>query len=250
METLNKNISFKNILQEYFQSKQLDIPSYTTKALDNSPQPQFQSTVTLDKLGSFTGHPKPQKKMAEASAAQVALLNLNLIPNNDDLSNPKNTNNTDLDIKPKDIKDDDKDTLEKYQPTQLFTFDWTIQNPIIILNDLENINKLSSLETFIQNYQLNNVKLIKIASHLTVAKKYANYVINSSNKDAADHFITYLVGLLCGSIKVPFKLIVLTSDHFGGALEDIMKYNPQIHLKHATCQDDCIDLLNTFIPNL
>jgi hypothetical protein len=91
------------------------------------------------------------------------------------------------------------------------------------------------------------LKLIKIASHISNRKNESNYIVNSSNKDAADHFLTYLVGRLDGLIQTPFKLIVLTSDHYGGALEDIMKTNPKIILKHVTCQDDCIQIIKGFL---
>jgi hypothetical protein len=230
---------YKNILQEYFQAKKLDIPVYNTILLNTVPL-QFQSTVTLCKhYGSFSGLPKLQKKMAEGSAAQIALEKLGLIAGKEDIKHHG-----------LDLEDTEKENIEKYSNSQLFKFDWTVDNPIIILVDLENVSKLSSLETFIQNYQLDNVKLIKIASHTSSLKNQSNYVANSSNKDAADHLLTYLVGLLSGAITVHFKLLVLTSDHFGGALEDILKYNPLIHLRHVTCQDDCINMLHTFMNDL
>jgi hypothetical protein len=237
----NPNVSYKNILQEYFQAKHLKIPQYETITVNTTQPFLFRSTVVLPSTyGSYTGGSYTQKKMAELSSAQTALIALNIMPKD-------TSSNSDKSLAQEQTSDEE---VEKYPLNQLFVFDWTIHNPIIILNDNENVNKLSYLESFITNYQLDNVKLIKISSHLSNSKKNANYVIDSSNKDVADHFITYLVGLLTGTVMVPFKIIVLTGDHFGGALEDIMKYNPNVYLKHTTCQDDCIKLLQTLIPDL
>lgn len=255
--------SSKNLLQEYFQAKKLDIPTYNTYPLSTSP-PQYQSTVKLDKdFGSFSGLPKSQKKSAELSAARVALEKLGLVEieietttNIESTSEITLTNDPDSDWKPKltmgfNLEKENKETSEKYSLDQLFDFDWSVPNPIVIIDDLENVHKLASLETFIQNNIDHNIKLVKVAAHGSNRKKEANYVVRSSNTDAADHFITFLISKLILSIDVSFKLIVLTGDHFGGALEDIVTQvtedNPKIKLRHVTCQDDCIEMIQSFL---
>ena len=82
--------------------------------------------------------------------------------------------------------------------------------------------------------------------------------VNSVVKDAADHMISIYTGVLSNSIKVPFYIVIVTRDRFGGGTIDCLTqmcekqlftdvlYTPKgslikaIHVVDAT---ECMDIL-------
>lgn len=64
----------KNILQEYFQQKQLSLPIYDTKRTGGSDHnPSWLSVITINDGKKFTGHISQTKIAAEISAAGIVL---------------------------------------------------------------------------------------------------------------------------------------------------------------------------------
>jgi ribonuclease III len=71
----------KNILQEYFQKNNLELPKYKTQRLGGSDhQPVFVSEVTLYDGRVFSGEKEQNKKAAELSAAQKVLNEIDFKP--------------------------------------------------------------------------------------------------------------------------------------------------------------------------
>ena len=74
-------MSYKNLLQEYFQKKKLPLPSFRTMA--SAEMSGFVSTVTVKHEDgtstTFESPPHPSKKAAEQKAAAIACQSLNLI---------------------------------------------------------------------------------------------------------------------------------------------------------------------------
>ncbi|CAN6465018.1 unnamed protein product [Victoria cruziana] len=66
-----KPLSFKNMLRDYSQKRNLHLPTYTTDISGACHLPTFKSAVEID--GEvYTGNPATTKKEAEANAAKVA----------------------------------------------------------------------------------------------------------------------------------------------------------------------------------
>lgn len=74
-------VSYKNLLQEYFQKQRLPLPTFNTMA--SAEMSGFVSTVTVKladgKSTTFESSPHSSKKAAEQNAAAIACQSLNLV---------------------------------------------------------------------------------------------------------------------------------------------------------------------------
>ena len=89
------------------------------------------------------------------------------------------------------------------------------------------------------------VSVIKFAGKISTLKATADVIVNSTRKDAVDHYIGYYVGGLI--MKYPdldktHSIHILTRDHFASCIED---FNPNI--KHNV---DVPDLISTIVSSI
>jgi hypothetical protein len=100
-----------------------------------------------------------------------------------------------------------------------------LTNQIVVLVDYENLsNKLiEDLEIIVKKIMKGNkdirIRMLKFAGHKNGRVEKADVVVMSSLKDAVDHYISYCVGLLEMKPQKPFRVFVITNDHFADSLE-------------------------------
>ena len=108
----------------------------------------------------------------------------------------------------------------------------------IYLIDLENKPNFCKL----MNYNRKKICIIGVVSHTShLATKetvFPKYVFKSAVKDASDHAISCLVGLLCNMMLDEQTLHIVTKDHFGECcvcfgkdLNISVKYHPMMNYK-------------------
>jgi len=97
---------------------------------------------------------------------------------------------------------------------------------IYVLIDLENVPKINvdTIEKVVnsnKNLSGYNLKIAKIAGFCSTVTNFADFVVRSNRKDAVDHFITYIVGMI-EAVKnmVDTKIYIITRDKFGSCLQD------------------------------
>jgi len=111
-----------------------------------------------------------------------------------------------------------------------------LSNDIIIIVDFENVQKLDQLALL---YDVvipdKDIHIVKIAGFCSCVKHNADIVVRSNRKDAVDHYISYLIGLLESGKTYPI-IYVITRDKFGSCLQDFCK--------NVTHCSDVMDFLN------
>jgi hypothetical protein len=124
---------------------------------------------------------------------------------------------------------------------------------IFIIVDHENINNkkdIQTLEKYIatvrqhHSFVTTDINIIKICSINSNIKDNCDIIVESTRKDATDHYISYLCGKLENKTDKKYQIHVMTSDHFGSCLSDI---SPNIH--HSISVDYFINLFETFFSN-
>lgn len=89
------------------------------------------------------------------------------------------------------------------------------------------------------------VSVIKFAGKISTLKATADVIVNSTRKDAVDHYIGYYIGGLITKypdLDKTHSIHILTRDHFASCIED---FNPNI--KHNV---DVPDLISTIVSSI
>lgn len=205
------NKPFKNLLQEYYQKKQLNVPTYSTFSIANNIGniPLWKSIVMLYDGTEFVGisgdlHKKipGNKKDAENNAAKNAY---NYLITSNKLTTTTTTISTTQ--KAKSLNDINIANFKK-----------------VLLVDSENcdleINKISNDMLVLMFVSKNTTK--KVVFQLQ--NKYENcyvFISESVGRDAADHLLTFYAGKL-SILYDEMQYYVLTKDHYGEFLEKFM----------------------------
>ena len=184
------SMNYKNILQEHYQKRGLNLPQYDTyRKGGSSHNPIFSSKVILHYGETFNGS-GPNKKKAEQDCAKKALFELNII--NDELTN----NNV---------------TSTAYHVS--FTCS------TVILLDLENI--ASEVDKYNNLYSDNAIIFGFVSSSHPISSIKTNtihlIVVDSDASDAADIALAVKFGQFL-TTKDYERYIIITSDHFAESL--------------------------------
>ena len=212
--------SAKNKLQEYFQRKNLTLPQYDTIILSTK---EWSSTVTFSLDGhdyTYTGPSSLKKKQAECNTAHVAYTAV--FPS------------TDICYR-----------TPKIKAGEILVPKTDHQTYIYVLVDYENINRVPELDRL--DKKSNELTVLRFVNHLHSESKTeeANCIVESSIKDAVDHYISFYIGNLCATVpnNKSLHIIVLTRDHFASALPSFVTCYKNITLKHYGNEKKCIDEL-------
>ena len=197
---LMRKMSYKNQLQEYLQKLKQPLPKYSTIAVNE----YWQSTVLIGK-NRYTGEPSQTKVEAEQSAALIGL-------------NSLSTN----------------ELLPIYQlPLNAETYILIdIESVPHVVSTKLNYSDNSAIIGFMSSYHHLNVepKLTQLKSKL-----YVN-VINSTERDATDHLLTFTLAQYCCiwvSDKAPKSILIITKDHFGSVLKHLVQSQlPNTKVEH------------------
>jgi len=220
--------SNKNSLQELFQKLELPLPTYNTQSQATAPH-QWQSTVTLlinDKICAFTGDMIERKHMAESDAARVAINSITV----------KNL----IDLKKQPLFSLDHIIIPNEPTKSKYTY---------VLIDYENTGKCDYLNKLDANTdQLTVIRFIGTL-HPKASYGVANYIVDSTVKDAVDHYISFYIGALVSKIPktTSLEIFVVTRDHFGASLSHIVSGFKNVTLKHCVDEQQCTDDLHELI---
>ncbi len=207
--------SAKNTLQEYFQKNNFNLPTYISlKGEDNL----WISTVKIilygDSYDIESGQYK-KKKQAECSAAFNAIEKI------------------------KSIKIEN--THKEIKITNLYPIDKLVINDSgkYVLVDYENISRLKNISQIKSDFIL-----LKFVSHChpKALTGEANFIIESSIKDAVDHFISFYIGRLVNHHKNNLLICVLTRDHFASSYESFIK-DKTIKIVHCPSESKVLEIL-------
>lgn len=203
-------MSAKNQLQEFFQKLKQPLPKYSTASInDNS---YWQSTVNIGNK-QYTGEPFKTKVEAEQSAALLCLNSLTNSSNSNGLIN---------------------ELLPLYQlPLNANTYVFIdIESVPHIVNTQLNYPPETAILGFLSSYHHLNVepKLTQLKSKLSL-----NF-INSTERDATDHLLTFTVAQYCCiwvQNSAPESVIIITKDHFGSVLKHLVQSQlPKTNVEH------------------
>jgi hypothetical protein len=101
--------------------------------------------------------------------------------------------------------------------------DYDMSNTIIVIVDFENI---SCLDQVAQLYNVvipkKTIYVVKVAGFCSSVKQNADIIVRSNRKDAVDHYISYLIGLL-ESKEISPIIYIVSRDKFGSCLQDFCK---------------------------
>ena len=217
----NYMASTKNQLQQFLQKLKLDLPEYFSSKTDEG---LWISTVKFVLSGDeieeleYTGEPFKRKTHAECSAAFKAIQQLECIKKNE-------------------------------MSYAVDNVEYSI-NGIYVLVDYENINKISNLEKLVT---LNDkVTLLKFAGHChpKALAGQSNYVIESSIKDAIDHYISFYIGKLvhnhqfsASEYNNKLLILVLTRDHYASAYQSFTN-DSTVDIIHCASEMKCMEYLS------
>lgn len=156
----------------------------------------------------------------------VYILIKDFLENN--VSNKSETNNIDNSAKHNNIicKSDDGTKKEMKQNNEdglLFERNEDMTNVIYVIVDIENISKQEQILQC-KNLKVVNkdVRVLKIAGFCSTVTQYADIIVRSNRKDAVDHYISYVIGILESGKSCP-EIYVISRDKFGSCLQDFCK---------------------------
>jgi len=217
--------STKNILQEYFQRNKLSMPYYSTDKTDKG---EWISTVKFSvncQNYNFEGSPSAKKRQAECNAANKAL--------------------EEMSTEFKKIQKTKISHLRTVDVGEIFVPTRDQDKYTYVLVDFENISKIARLNLL--DHQTSTLTVLRFVSHLHVkaVTDEVNCVIDSSIKDAVDHYISFYVGGLCNKIPttVPLYIFILTRDHFASSIPTFVQGYSNVTVKHCGTEEKCIDEL-------
>lgn len=100
---------------------------------------------------------------------------------------------------------------------------------IIVLIDYENMSNKAIIELqqaakkIMRDNRDIKIQMLKFASRQNSRAGAADVIVNSDKKDAVDHYISYCVGLFEMKPLNPFKVFVISNDHFAEMLQKFSK---------------------------
>lgn len=214
---MERSLSYKNQLQEYFQARHQRLPEYTHQLL---PDGSWQTTVSLWENGSFTGVGM-NKKAADKLAASQALEWLNKREPPHAITTPPSTP----------PKHPIGYVLLDLENSPTYT-KWTNTAPIVVEAFA---GKLSS-------YPGKNLQVLYPFVHRF-------HIVDSGIKDAADHAISVRAGELMSDDCPPRHLFIVSRDRFAVALKDILqqRWPNQCIFYHCISLDECDAALSNTI---
>jgi len=106
-------------------------------------------------------------------------------------------------------------------------------NMVFILVDFENISNLNQVAR-LYNVKIpaKDIHIVKIAGFCSSVKQNADIVVRSNRKDAVDHYIGYLIGMLESRKQSPI-IYIISRDKFGSCLQDFCR-----NVTHCADVDD------------
>lgn len=191
-------LSAKNRLQEYYQKQKLPLPIYDSTNLSSVPHlPSWRATVTLYDGTQYDSPVCTTKTKAELGAAECALKVVDCIPPS---------------TKPS--------IAEKH-----------FRYPIYVFIDVENQSSDAVIELCHRCRISTNLIIYAISGfkHVSATKDYPDKRVikmlsPSSRRDGADFYMVMKIGECLGEMKVSAgSVVVVTRDHFGDVMEDILK---------------------------
>ena len=215
-------VSTKNQLQQFLQKLKLDLPEYFSSKTDEGLWISKVKFVLSDDK-EYTGDPFKRKAQAECSAASKALKAINQIGS---------IKKTETCLSVDDVIYPSSDDVDK----------------IYVLVDYENINRISNLEKIVLSHK--TITLLKFAGHChpRALVGQSNYVIESSIKDAVDHYISFYIGkLVChhqaSGNQNMLVILVLTRDHYASSYQSFTR-DKSINIIHCASEGKCISYLD------
>jgi hypothetical protein len=201
--------SSKNRLQELWQ-KQCDVlPTYDTGRIGGTDHaPKYRSTTTLPDGKTFRGTVEGSRTVAELAAASAAIHYSRSVSVNSEQPFFKITNH------------------------QSFVF-----------VDLENIPKAISLIDYLGADSCVGFVSKKHPLATSSANKMRTFIVTSYAKDAADFALAMSVAMFirAGECDQYKRLIILTKDHFGAAVTDVLQqWWASTDVYHAITMMDCL----------
>ncbi len=215
----------KNILQIYCQKQAAELPIYT-QTFDEGTR-AWQSTVCIAGHTSV-GEQAARKAQADILAAERACLTLGLIQSK--------AQSNDIVVIPK------LNTWELLLPKE------GDRNPMFILVDYENVNKLESLHYQFVNssgYPAYVCKFVGYCNHKASTQE-PSHIVGSAASDAVDHYISFYLGmllreLLCHTEVDTIHIIILTKDKFGAHHTNLA--HEKLHVTHCATEKNCLDIM-------
>lgn len=102
----------------------------------------------------------------------------------------------------------------------LIKSDYDMTNIMFVIVDFENVSKQNEISLL---YDVvipgKTIHIVKIAGFCSSVKQNSDIVVRSNRKDAVDHYISYLIGLLESKDTLPI-IYIITRDKFGSCLQD------------------------------
>lgn len=217
--------SAKNILQEYFQKRQLSLPIYNTYQ-SGSINIRWNSTVTLDDGRSASGSAS-SKVAAEQLAAQEALnllsrskhRNIRTVTN--ESSRSRNSNIFPISQEIPQLGQQIQKIKVTEQSDDIIIFD----EPTALLVDLENLPKIVDELPLTIGLDI----YVFVGEHHSLVDKVFNrpvirIVSPSTRKDGTDTCMQVYTGMLLTQQKYE-EYLVATIDHYGAALIEMIENN-------------------------
>lgn len=187
----------KNLLQEWCQQNQLDLPVYNTEVMSNFENNPFYTATVYVNQQSFRGPVRWNKKDAQMAVAEIAWAVVQKFNEQQKIiyKGPLTTILIDVENKPKVIED---------------IYNWInlIQSPhLVIVGIISKNHPLAFRESGVWS-QINKTSLLKI---------------NSVRSDASDTWMTFLAGKLLAQGVLGQRCLIVSQDHFSQTLVECLQ---------------------------
>lgn len=209
--------NYKNIIQTHLSQLGIPPPIYNTRRVDGTDHsPVFVSEVTVLNQ-RYVSDRKANKKTAELDVAKKVLTaHNNFIPD---------------------------PTLLTTKSNSLLPLDLIKTNTYIYI-DVENIQTCCDDLSNMFDYDPSNVICCLSTSHALASRSYkgTKVLFPSDRKDACDIGMIMHITILLEHSEVD-RIIIVTQDHFAGALRDLLVVQYDIVVHHVTTSTACCNLL-------
>lgn len=201
-------MSYKNILQEFYQKQCLKLPIYKSiNKQHKSNVPQWYTSIILYNGRIYqTKEYETSKKKSEQKCAKLVLTDLGIINEDNIFLNNRST-----------VLIENKIVIEPM-----------IETYVII--DLENVHEILGLkDKIIKGNNLNILCVINHEHYYAYDKDLLNdnffnfHLVNVNEKDAVDVYICFYIGFLLGKRSTPFNFILVSKDHFVKCITQIIQ---------------------------
>lgn len=247
-----KRASAKNQLQELCHSIGFELPTYSHVGHKKD---GWSSTVTISNLPDvkFESTGK-SKKSADSAVAQMMIEHISG-HTSEHISNNHSKKSSAL--------EDTKREISPIPATEYQLPEFTKHEKgsipcdvlLCLLVDLENCNRLDRIDQQWEQLSLSAPSAMQLF-RLTVASfchpksSLSDVVINSAVSDAADHFITYVIGqicVICKQLDIKPHIIIHTRDHFASAVSMFMPNH--VTVSHCPQPNGVIEELHKYMQD-